>query len=917
MIVLLSIPLALGWALARYWLRLREWPAIVGTTLACAVVLTLVGTNFFYRQQADLARAVLATMGLQAAGLAVLLWQRPKVEAVEPMPRWARLCLGGLALLVLVYTNAQQIANPDDDYWIHTPLQGLMRHHNFPPSNPFFSDIPMNGHYGRNLGIVTFSYLSGADVFMSQHLLTSALQVVTLLLFFGAIRLSEANDKAALLGSLFIFFGINAGGRGGLIDTVQNNNAFVHMYLAFLLLLTLKAWQDRSKTAAVLGGLALGSYAIVYETHFGLVFFTIVGVTPILWALKRLDRRQVLTVVMMLVVSLPLAFTQGGPLTDLLDRRLEGRQHTQAENLSKGMQNQAQVVKVTFPKKELFQILLETGEYQRTSNIYCLDTPLKVFFKPSTKRGYAYIWSWDVLKIHFLALYLAPWSAFILFRRRSAAGLFLGAFGTISYLVPALVNFGPIYESEYYRWEFAASLGFAGALGIALASLLEQTEARPFFLSGSRVVIQPGGKRYLLVAAITALNSLASLHLVQGRLSQSLSWHPTRWLVFPSTQEWLASHPVLRFGYLDYQAGSWLEQQVKPGDRILVDFAEENNFSILYESTLTGLTGARCVGHALPLEDEKIGTTPFRRSPAAQLFWHTKRPDPLAQLQADWLFVHGVAGEKPPEMPASELVKTFKLDDDVRYIYKVDKSKLPKLSATYRKEGQPVPAEIVDLPKDMRGGSVYRYSLNTRLRPQQEVDGVAVMSTRRRSDGLISPPSEDLVLRVDGHSDGKGNLALHLPFVAPYDEGTYDLRVQLSLVGMGLVGEAEAEFHSDFQQGLKGIKLQNLEIPHYQANQLPTDSILTPRATLSLPDSLPQPREVLACWAFYSEDKAEFDQLPGAVLTRVSLSKELADVPLVTPHNPGTYRLSLYLSGGQGQLVRVLGRQVTVVKESL
>ena len=914
MLALLVISLPLGWTISRHWLKFREWPSLLSATGSLAVVFNLVGTNLFYRQTTDLSRSVIWALGLQLLAFILLLALRKEEPApIRPLPRWVTWSLVALGAVVLVYTNAQQIANPDDDYWIHAPLQGLMRQSNFPPFNPFFSDIPMNGHYGRNLSIVIFSYLSGTDVFMSQHLLTSGLQVLTLLLFYSAFYQSSDSRSSALLGTFFVFFGINAGGRGGLIDTMQNNNPFVHLYLALLCLLVITTWKRGKLSSAILGGLTLGSYAIVYETHFGLVFFTILGVTPILWASKRIDGKTAAYSLAILAVSLPLAFTQGGPLTDLLERKLEGKQHTQAETLSKGMQNQAQVVKVTFPKKELFQILLETGEYQRTSHIYRLDTPLKVLYKPSTKRGYAYVWSWDVLKIHFLPLYLVPWSAFVLLRRGSFAGLFMGAFGTIAFLVPALVNFGPIYESEYYRWEFAAALGFTAALGLALAGLLEGSKSRPFILRGSQLVMRPAGKRYLAVLLITLLNSWASLHFVSRRLADSISWNPKTWLVFPSTQQWLESHPVLRFDYLDYQAAEWLQERVMPGDRLLVNFAEENNFSILYESTLTGITGARCVGHALPLEDEKIGTTPFRRSPASQLFWQTERPEPLAQLQVDWLFVHADRYSETPKFPGARLVQRFRQGERERLIYRVNQEQLPKLSTEAEPSGKPFPAHLSNVAGAMRGGQVYPLTLRADISPDTAVNGTIILSTIRSSDGLVSSPSENLQLRVKTQSDAEGRLQVKLPFVAPYDEGEYTLEAAFFADTDSPALEIEpALFMSEFTTLLKESKLTELHFPGEASGTLPPRTLILPSARLVLPQNLPQPRTVLACWAFYSTERKEFDLAPSVNMKRIELRPEFNSLPAVTPERPGTYRLSLYLSAGQGHLVRLTGEQVTI-----
>ncbi|HIB66206.1 MAG TPA: hypothetical protein EYO33_14100 [Phycisphaerales bacterium] len=913
MFPLLAIPAGLGWVISRYWLRRETWPAAISVALCWGIVSTLIGVNFFYRRT-TLESSVSYTLAIELVALALLWFFRPKDPVRwEKLPQAAAWTLVGLTLYIVTYATAQQIASADDDYWIHAPLQGLMRHGNFPPTNPFFSDIPMNGHYGRNLSIVTFSYLSGFDVFLSQHVLTSVLQGLTLWLFYSAFLASSGRQLNALLGTAFVFFGINAGGRGGLTDTMQNNNPYVHLYLGFLCYMTVLAWKEKRWTAAVLGGLGLGSYAIVYETHFGLVFFTILGVTPILWAAKFIDRQRALCALTILGLSLPLAFTQGGPLTDLLDRKVSGREHTQAENLSKGMQNQAQVVKVSFPKEELFQILLETGEYQRISNIYTLNTPLRALYKPSTDRGYAYIWSWDVLKIHFLALYLVPLSAFILLKRGSLGGLFMGAFGTISFLVPALVNFGPIYESEYFRWEFAASLGFAGALGLALGALTEKGEGRPFRLNGHNIVISSKGKIYLLVALITLVNSYSSLHATFARIKQEVGLPLSQWLYFPPTQEWLASHLVLEFGRVDYEAAKWLEERVEAGDRVLVNFSEENNFSILYESTLTGVAGARSVGHALPLEDEKIGTTPFRRSPAAQLFWQTQRPESLAQLKVDWLFYRGDGEAEDPEFPAARLEKRFKLGERRRFLYRVDESKLPKLYEGTT-ASQSVSARIVSSPKSMRGGEIYNLQMQVAEGTDQPVKGTVTLSTVRKSDGLVSSPSENLKLNIDW--DPQAPTVIELPFVAPYDEGEYELHFEFSPAPDSLGLEIETlNFSSSFNQLLSQVTMLALELENQtRLDQLPQRTLLDNKVKLELPEDLPFPRQVLAGWAFYSVEKDKFDLPPGFNLKEVTLTENLSELPLVTPKTPGKYRLSLYLSSGQGHLVRVLGRDVEVLE---
>lgn len=926
--VLLAIPLLLGYLCAGRCLRRSDWPTLVGESIALAIVFTLVGVNAVYRTLGTttygdwtaLDVSLVATLAAQLLLLGLLAWKAPRGPAfAASLPRTAHRLLWALSAVVIFYTNAQQIANPDDDYWIHAPLQGLMRAGNFPPFNPFFSDIAMNGHYGRNLSIVSFSWLSGLDVFLSQHLLTSLVATITLWLFFSAFWRSSGSWQAGLLATVFVYFGINAGGRGGLIDTMQNNNAFVHLYLALLLSLFIDVWKDAKLPATWLAGLTLGSYAIVYETHFGLVFLTVISTTPLLALRGAISKKAALMAMLALLVSLPLAFTQGGPLTDLLNRRQEGREHTQAENLSRGMQNQAQVVKITFPKQELFQILLETGEYQRVAHIYTLDTPLQRLHTPTVERGYAYIWSWDVLKIHFLPLYLFPLSLVVLWRRKSLAGHFLGAFGVISFLTPAIVHFGPIYESEYYRWQFAAALGFAGALGLALAALLEgQGGSRgtpPLLLNPPYLELGPRGGKLLLIAGLTLLNSWASLSFVGGRLSQAMAGPPNQWLVFPSTPVWLEQHQVLDFDHLDYDAARWLAGQVRPGDRLLTNFAQENNFSILFESTLTGVTGARCVGHALPLEDEKIGTTPFRRAPAAVAFWETFRADPLSQLKADWVYYRNDQGEELPPLPGAKLVHRVQQGDRLRLVYQIDPAALPKVeiptpsSSAAPSSQPPLQASLSGHASALRGGRLVELA----LQPPASVpkpSGVLELSTVRRSDGLVSSPSENLRLRLDE--------TLTVPFVPPYDEGEYTLHARWHPdPTTPAIAIAPSEIRVAFASLVEEIRIAKIAYPEGtwgQGKVWPRRVLLRPETFLQLPAAWPQhDNDLLACWAFYSQERQEFDLQPALNMQRVSLVPgQPLTLPMVTPERSGSYRLSLYLSAGQGQLSRIVLGQVEI-----
>ncbi len=517
-----------------------------------------------------------------------------------------------------------------------------------------------------------------------------------------------------------------------------------------------------------------------------------------------------------------------------------------------------------------------------------------------------------MLKIHFLPLYLFPLSLIVLWRRQSLAGHFMGAFGVISFLTPALVNFGPIYESEYYRWEFAAALGFAGALGLALAALAEPDGPSPAFQwNPPKLLVSRQGGKVLAVISLTLLNSWACLTFVGARLEQALSGPLSGWLYFPSTQTWLAKHQVLDFDPLDYRAAQWLSAQVQPGDRLLTNFRQENNFSILYESTLTGLTGARCVGHALPLEDEKIGTTPFRQAPAAVAFWSTFLPDPLSQLKANWILYRDDLGKELPPLPGAKLVHRVQEGERIRLIYQIDRKALPNLdvASSSPASGPLMKAELGDrtLPP-LRGGS----PVDLNLTSAQNASGILELSTVRRSDGLASSPSENLRWRLRLSA----GTAQSVPLVPPYDEGIYQLRATwYPDPGTPHLEVSTPELEVAFARLVNQVRIAEISYPTVDSGQSdiwPTRVLVSPQTRLELPSPWPASDQVLACWAFYSEERGEFDLLPGVNLQQLRLSEQPWKLPFITPEREGRYRLALYLSAGQGHLTRVPAGHITI-----
>ena len=954
MFLLLAIPLWCGFELARRVLRepSRRGQGVMG--LGLAIALTLLGVNGIYRL-ANLDHAVALTLAAELA-LGALLLRLPK-PAHSPW-RWSLFSWIFLALIYF-FTASQQIANPDDDYWIHTPLQGLLLHGNFPPFNPFFSEIPMNGHYGRNLSLITISYLSGLDSFYCQHLMTCLVQMLTYLILLLALERYSGSRTQALLGAGLMYFGINVGGRGGLMDTLQNNNAYVHLYLALCLHLCLTFWAPRRgatggpgltsvlpqeapsargegwlKTAqAVLAGAVLGGYAIVYETHFGLTALAILSALPLACGLTW-NWKMVRRTALLLTVAAVLAATQGGPITNIVQRKLSGQKEVVAESLSKGMQNQAQVVKLTVPKAKILQILLERGEYQRISCIYTLDNWLHAFYTPSPGRGYAYIFSWDVLKLHFLPLYLAPWTGWFLWRRRNVAGFWLWTWGAIAFLVPAVVDFGPIYESEYFRWEFASGVGLAGALGVVLGEAWEDSRRQLDWSyrvtpSGLLLDIRKGGWQQLAIGLVLYLDTMACSHFLSERVrsvSSGQGWLHALWL--PSSQDWLRSHAVLDFQPIDWQAARWLESQVKPGQRLLTNFRQENNFSILFESTLTGVCGARCVGHALPLDEEAIGTTPFHQAAPAAAFWQTGERAFLDQLMVDWVYYRPGAERPQLHTEGLELAHSESQDGQERQIYRYTRRPVPASASLPHPLALPEGLTLgpIQAPAHVRGGQYAPLKLQLTCPAQLPQDSrIACVPVRMPSE---TSPAEVEWIQIPLASSG--TVDLELPWVAPCEEGDYHLRfLYLNGAGRAWLPGPSTQVAVDFNAWLRGQHLQSMQIPTSAGPEELVQANITLRP--------PTPREftrvrVLGCLApvildgrpgeipleiHRGELFGDLYQLPGIDLQELPLTPALQgdyrlQVVGVLPKRPGRYRLDLFLSPEQGQLYRYPGAEIEV-----
>jgi hypothetical protein len=595
-------------------LRLKE--KLEGTILGLALGVALYLLSVTVLLQAGLsfrAAALLAPIPLLA--VAALGCQWPDSPRPGPLlERWETVILLSAVVAVWLYVNMLQVITVDDDYWLHTPVQGRMLAGVVPPTNPFFPDLVLGGHFGRDTLVVSTALLTGRDVFGAQVLVTSFCHTLGLAVLYLALRRSGSAASAAAATAM-VWLGVNVAHRVGLIDFFQNNGAPTYLILALLIFLFTELWRRPGRKLALVCGLVLGIYAQVYETHFGLVVLTVLS-------LLLVGTRQArLATLLALFVAAVLAIGGGSALTRLLSKS--------PAPLDEAIANQSQTVQASFPKIPFLALRIEVGEIDPISCGYRVGLGRRIFAavdhvpKRSDNR-YVHLWNWQVMRMHWLGVWLAPMSGWLLWRSRHRAGQFLWVFGAWAFLVPGMIDFGPIHEFEWFRWEFAAGFGFAGALGAALGTLVRGWRSG---LAGA------------LAVAVVCHAGLAhvrgfSQHFGNPETSEVLG------LKFGS-RDWLLRHGAqLRFRESDLRALAWINTNPQQGGRCFVKTTgPPEPWGILFESTAMALADIEVLGHRLPPKGEPVGVPPYRISEVFEQFLSQPSLAQAENLGINWVLL--------------------------------------------------------------------------------------------------------------------------------------------------------------------------------------------------------------------------------------------------------------------------------------
>lgn len=709
---------------------------------------------------------VLAAVFLFVSTVALYVWRSrgPRAPELEefgfsPFQWGAFMTLLSLGSLVM---HTREALGPEDDYWVHFPLISLLNRGEFPPPNPFFEDLVLHGHFGRDylVGVLGWFNGGGEALLSSLWVFNHVLAVSAFFLAFGLGRRVGGNCGGFLM-STFLFFGISVGARVGLMDTYDNNNLLV--YVLLLLFVALETADTKNWWGHLFFGLALGVYGIVYETHM-VLFLMVLWFGPLIWARGgqgwswRLWLRPLGLSLMAVVVAACL----GGPIQDLAMRGLGLRKAT----VDHAATYQAQRVQIRFPKENLFQIMIGPERYRRLSYVY-QGKAFRSLHATGSGTGdaradfhYSFIFGPEVLLIHWLALYLGLPAGWFLLRKRHPQGAALWVFGLLAYLTPALVDFGPVHEREYFRWEFAAGFGFAGALACALSALWSRGKWARVLVVVLAILVTLGGERKLNKTLI----AIEKMEPAQRQRAM------TPW--YPSARDWLLDSKELRMTPELLQAAQKLREFSRAQDRMVCDLDARAHWDIFRESTVCGLAGLRSVGHVSPPPWMQDGIAPFFRTAAWNALWQTGDLRILPSLGARWLLTHQPQSAEFLRADPESVKELASFGDVVVWRYVGELSEGPAQEvASARLVGLTLPPE-----EQLQGETALPVRLELEgLEPEKAFD----LSVRWTPLPGTDPggPIEDLVVRATAESS-RTVISHHL--VAPLVEGRYRLEFLLN-----------------------------------------------------------------------------------------------------------------------------------------
>ena len=745
MFLLILIPLAWGYFLETRLLRESQRWLRWSLAYALGLLSFLAAVNAFFHFL-PLRPAVYLSLALLLLGSALLFrFPGPRTRP-SPLGPVEGPVLALLALTAFFEALFWQMQWSDDDFYVHAPLVALFLRDVFPPQNPYYPTLPWVGHYGRDLAIAATSVLFGERFLAVQYFVTAANQAAAVLIVHGTARRFLRSPSQALWAVLFAFAGVNIVGRRGLLETFQNNNSFAFLFLFVSLYLFLTAFTRRSLAVTVLAGLAFGTFALIYETSYGLLAIAFVAFPLVLCALRRRWRLSYFAVTAgLLLLSLALALVQGGTLSELAKRRLHARETPMT--LSSEDQRGTHQTKIRIPKPGFTITHGFTGE----------EYPL---------------WSSRIAQDSGVFVPLLPLTAFLMLWRRRPWGILVGALAAVAILIPAGVDFGSL-NSESPRFLIVGGVAAAMLFGVTAGMTWDAVQRRGPWV------------RRVLAGGLTCVVALAlwPSTKVAFEVARRAARYPREHYL--SAQEWGCARALKgrHCEPIDAAAAAALRSVIRKGERVLVNFSDDDPatlmsaqaiFSAIARAPLAGATLRALPEGNVSQHVPYIDGEGFR----ARAFFATGEVGLLDDLGVDYVYVN-------PETVGSDVYRRIEHDPRLERVLHLEWPEGGVTREAYRvKPAAPTPTWIapegltvlsVEPPPRMVTRRVYPLRLVLSGTGGRDGKALRVSYEIRHPDGRLETWTDEVRLPVKLEAAGPGRWIGTLWLATPLATGDHDV----------------------------------------------------------------------------------------------------------------------------------------------
>ena len=741
MFTLVVIPFAFGYLVATRVLRERQWQLFLPVAYALALTFFLCSVNVLFHFF-SLAQSVGIALGLMAVISVGLLRLKADRCSTVRLGKFEASVIIILTMTACFFALFWQMKKSDNDFFPHAPIMAFFLRDIFPPRNPLYPEFSLQGHYGRDLVISALSVPFGGHFFQVQYITTALSQAALVCLIYFASRRYLRSWRAALLGVVLAFLGANEYMRRGLLDTFDNNNAFAYLFLFLNMYLYFVALTRRDVGSKLVSAVSLGTYAIVYETHYGVLLIAFSAWPFILLARRRRWQPRYIAITAFIVTaSLAIAVLQGGTLSEVAMRQWAGLKRPIAAASPADFALAEQHVSVRFPKSPIGITSSDGTEYS-------------IFSRRLVTEGGRFVAFLPLVTLLMLIL-------------RRYWGVLVGVVSMLAIAVPASVDFGA-FSGESFRFLFFAgvtgALVFGGSVGLGLDWLA-------------------GRGRVPVWAAIGVIGLLLLTCSKSTRVVLRDFWDVSHKGddYFWSAEEW-ACRGITKdlCDPLDVTVATKLRSLSVPGDRLLTNtYLERMPPTLLAHSIVSIFSGAFVDGHGIRISKDQVfamskeymASAGFR----AIAFWNTADLSILRDMRVKYLLVD--PARLPPGIHAklgteSRLELLDRESDtrslQVREVYRV------RLDARNYRQSLPLDLEIVsaDFPSMMRPKRFYEIPFVLAV-DSRSFDGQIEVGYRVWFGDLVMNAGDEVRHVVKMERSRAGQWVGKLFFVAPYDAGEY------------------------------------------------------------------------------------------------------------------------------------------------